>query len=208
MGKDVELIDRDTVFEGYFRIDRYRLRHRLHQGGWSAPITREVFERGHAVAVLPYDPVRDEFVLIEQFRIGAYAADDEAPWLIEIVAGIIEAGESPETVARRETKEETGLEALDLAPCADFYVSPGGTTQFNRLFCARVDSLRAEGIHGLDHEHEDIRPIVFSAAAATRLIADGRVRDATTQIALYWLQANRPRLRDAWRALDRTSTGD
>ena len=112
---DVEILDKETAFQGYFRIDRYRLRHRLFAGGWSEAITREVFERGHVVGVLPYDPIEDRVVLIEQFRIGAYAAGF-SPWLIEIVAGVIEAGEEPEEVARRETLEETGCSVTELMP--------------------------------------------------------------------------------------------
>ena len=111
MADDVEIIERATVYQGYFRVDRYRLRHSLFAGGMSAPIEREIFERGHAVAVLPYDSIRDEVVLIEQFRAGAYAAGRPA-WLLEIVAGIIEPGETRETVARRETQEEAGLRSM------------------------------------------------------------------------------------------------
>ncbi len=190
----VEVIAKETAYNGYFRIDRYRLRHALHDGGWSGPLVREVFERGHAVAVLPYDPARDRLVLIEQFRVGAFAAGDNG-WILEIVAGIIEPGESPEDVARRETIEETGLEALELAPIAEFFVSPGGATQFNRLFYARVDSEGAGGVHGLDGEDEDIRVVPISGDDITAMIETGRIRDATTLIALQWLLSSRPRLR-------------
>ncbi len=192
----VEVIAKETVFDGYFRIDRYRLRHTLHEGGWSKPLVREVFERGHAVAVLPYAPVLDRVVLIEQFRVGAYAAGDPG-WILEIVAGIIETGEDPADVARRETHEETGLDALDLMPIAEFYVSPGGTTQFNRLFCARVDATAAGGIHGLDHEGEDIRVIPIPVSELPKIISSTGIRDASTLIALQWLFANRETLRQA-----------
>ena len=124
---DVKVVERATPFQGYFRLDHYRLKHRLFEGGWSGEMSREVFERGHAVAVLPYDPDRDEVVLIEQFRPGAYAAlasewfdDGASPWLVECVAGIIDKGENPDDVARRELIEEpgvlaaTGLEAIQL----------------------------------------------------------------------------------------------
>ena len=111
MAKDVEILDKSEQYKGYFRINRYRLRHRLYAGGWSGELQRELFERGHAVGVLPYDPAADSVVLIEQFRIGALVAGME-PWLTEIVAGIIEEGEAPEEVARRETREEAGLEVI------------------------------------------------------------------------------------------------
>jgi ADP-ribose pyrophosphatase len=185
----VEVIAKETVFDGYFRIDRYRLKHELHAGGWSGELVREVFERGHAVAVLPFDPARETVVLIEQFRVGAFAHGDGG-WIMESVAGIIEPGETPEDVARRETHEETGLAVHDLVPIADFYVSPGGTSQFNNLFCAIVDADRAGGIHGLDHEGEDIRVVPVPLAEVSALIASGAIRDATTLIALQWLLAH------------------
>ena len=194
----VEVIAKETAFDGYFRIDRYRLKHQLHAGGWSGELVREVFERGHAVAVLPYDPAREIAVLIEQFRVGPFARG-ESGWLLETVAGIIEPGEAPDDVARRETREETGLKVRDLVPIADFYVSPGGTTQFNNLFCATVDAAGAGGIHGLDHEGEDIRVVPVPLADVASLIAGGGVRDATTLIALQWLLAHRETLRTASR---------
>jgi ADP-ribose pyrophosphatase len=115
---DVKIIEHATAYDGYFRIDRYRLRHRVYEGGWSREVMREVFERGHAASVLPYDPVRDAVVLIEQFRIGAYTADWK-PWIEEIVAGVIEPGETAEAVAHRETVEETGCTTTDLVKICD-----------------------------------------------------------------------------------------
>lgn len=194
---DVTLLARDPAFEGYFRIDRYRLRHRLFAGGWSGEVVREVFERGHAAALLPYDPLRDEVVLIEQFRIGAFAAGGPA-WLVEVIAGIIEAGETPEDVARREAAEEAGLEIGALEPITTFFVSPGGTTQTTALFVGRVDSATAGGIHGLDDENEDIRVTAMPFAEAMAMCADGRIHEAATLIALQWLALNRERLRSAW----------
>jgi len=122
---DFQLIEKTTSFQGYFRIERYRFRHKLFAGGWSGEISREVFERGHAVAVLPYDPERDAVLLIEQFRIGALAGGMPA-WQIEVIAGIIDEGETPEAVARREAQEEARCEILDLLPIYHYLASPGG----------------------------------------------------------------------------------
>jgi len=195
--KDVETVERRTVYDGYFRIDRYRLRHRLHAGGWSGEMTREVFERGHAVGVLPYDPVRDEVVLLEQFRVGALAAG-WTPWLIEIVAGIVEEGETAEDVARREAMEEAGCQVAELVHLHDYLVSPGGTSESVTLFAGRVDSAGAGGIHGLDHEHEDIRVFTLPADEALDLLARGSIRNALAVIALQWLALNRNELRKKW----------
>jgi len=198
---DVELLARDPAFESYFHIGRYRLRHRLFAGSWSGEgvcVVREVFERGHAAALLPYDPLRDKVVLIEQFRIGAYAAR-EPTWLTEVVAGIIEDGETPADVARRETAEEAGLEIAALESIATFFVSPGGTAQATALFVDRVNSGIAGGIHGPDHKNEDIRVTAMSFDEAMAICAEGRIREAATVIALQWLALNREKLRAMWR---------
>src|SRR5437763_107866 len=124
----IEIVSRRLAYKGYFRIDEYVIRHGNFAGGLTPPLKREVFERGHAAAVLPYDPARDLFVLCQQFRVGAYCAGAE-PWQIECVAGIIEDGESPEDVARRETEEECGCVAMDLIPMQRYLVSPGGASE-------------------------------------------------------------------------------
>lgn len=195
---DVEILEKTTPFKGYFRIDRYRLRHRLFAGGWSGEMTREIFERGHAVGLLPYDPVRDELVLIEQFRPGAYASPGFRPWLVEIVAGIIEPDEAPEDVARREALEEAGCELRALRPIFDYVASPGGTTHSVKLYLGRVDSAKAQGIHGLADEHEDIRVLVVPFADWPALQRDGRIADACSLLALQWLALNRDAVRAAW----------
>jgi len=195
--RNVDLIDRTTVFQGYFRIDQYKLRHETFAGGMSEEIVREIFERGHAAATLPYDPIRDEIVLLEQFRVGALAAGHD-PWLIEVVAGIIEDGETAEDVARRETQEEAGLDVIDLERAASILVSPGGTSETLELYCARVDSTDAGGVFGLDDEVEDIRTFVLPGTEVEALLASGQVKNAAALIALQWFVLNRDRLRTLW----------
>jgi ADP-ribose pyrophosphatase len=197
MTKDVEILDKSEQYKGYFRINRYRLRHRLYAGGWSGEVQRELFERGHATGVLPYDPVADSIVLIEQFRIGALVAGMD-PWLTEVVAGIIEEGEAPEEVARRETREEAGMELMDLMPICRYLVSPGGSSESVILYCGRVDSRGAGGIHGLAAEHEDIKVDVVPYAEAIRRLEDGHFTNAISIIALQWLALHRDRVRAAW----------
>ncbi len=194
---DVDIIAREAGYDGYFRIDRYRLRHRLFAGGWGQELQRELFERGHVVGVLPYDPVRDEIVLIEQFRIGAYSAG-MGPWISEIVAGVIDAGQEPDDVARRETLEETGLEIADLMPICRYLSSPGGTSETVRLYCARVDASGADGIHGHADEGEDIRVYTLPFAEMRARMAGAEYDNALTIIALQWLVLNREDLRRRW----------
>ncbi|HEX9771438.1 MAG TPA: NUDIX domain-containing protein [Kiloniellales bacterium] len=195
--KRVEVLKKKTPYKGYFQMDVYHLRHCKYDGGWTAPMSRELFERGHAAAVLLYDPDRDCVVLIEQFRIGAYAAGVE-PWLTEVVAGIIAAGENPEEVVRREAVEEAGCEIQDLVPIGTFLMTPGASSETLAMYCGRVDSKGVGGVHGLDHECEDIRCFVVPAEEALPLVMACPCPNANTVIALQWLMLNRAELKRRW----------
>lgn len=195
--RDVEIIEKFSPYRGYFRLDRYSLRHRMHDGGWTKPLMREVFEHGHTVAVLPYDPLTDAVVLIEQFRIGAYAAG-LAPWLTEVVAGTIEAGENPEGVARREVLEEAGCEVSELEHIGTILLNPGAISETTAMYCGRVDSQGVGGVHGLSHEGEDILVSVVPADEAIARVADGQIANGYGVIPLQWLALNRERLRKKW----------
>jgi ADP-ribose pyrophosphatase len=192
------ILAHDIAWQGFFRIDRFRLQHEQFAGGWGEPLTRELFERGHAAAILPYDPRLDAVVMIEQFRIGALQVPG-GPWLMEIVAGIIEDGEQPEEVVRRETVEEAGLTIGRCEAVCDYLVSPGGTSERIALFCGEVDASAAGGIHGLVEEGEDIRVSRVAFADAVALLGSGRLNSASVIIAMQWLMLNRERLRARWR---------
>ncbi len=187
----------DTAFQGFFRIQRYRFRHTLFAGGWSAEIVRELFERGHAAAVMPYDPWLDRVVVIEQFRVGALHLD-RGPWLKEFVAGMIEPGETTEGVVIREAEEEAGCRIDRLESICDYLVSPGGTSEMISLYCGRTDSSHLGGLHGLDEEDEDIRASVVTADEAFEMLEAGEFMAATPIIGLQWLQRHRDRLRREW----------
>ena len=193
----VEILDKECSYRGFFRMEKYRLRHTLFRGGMSEPIERELFERGHAAAVLLYDPWRDEVVVLEQFRIGALAAPGGA-WLLEIVAGIIEDGEEAEEVVRREAVEEAGATISELVFICDYLVSPGGTSERISLYCGRVDSSHLGGIHGLADEHEDIRVTTVGFETTWQWLQQGVINSASPIIALQWLAMNRPTLRERW----------
>jgi len=194
----IDIIEKHTVFQGYFRIDSYTLRHGLFEGGWSGTMKREVFERGHAAALLPYDPVRREFVMCEQFRVGAYAAG-MAPWQLEVVAGIIEDGELPDAVVRRETEEESGRTVFDLWPVQRYLASPGGTSETVYLYLGRISSEGAGGIFGLPGENENIRVKVIAEGELRRMTDAGELTNAATLIVAQWFFLNRDRIRAAWK---------
>lgn len=191
-------VERRTAFKGYFQIGEYRFRHTLFNGGVGPEVKREVFERGHAATVLPYDPARDAVVLIRQFRPGAHIAGRHA-WIWEIVAGIIEEGETADDVARREAREEADLDILELMPMHSYLSSPGGTSESVTQFLGRVDSSKAGGVFGLADEGEDILVRVFPLDEARAMLERGEIASASGMIAMQWLLLNRDKVRTAWR---------
>ena len=200
MSDALEILDRKTVYRGFFRVDLYHLRHRLFDGGWSPTLSREVFDRGRTVGVLLYDPAQDTVVLVEQFRLPAHLAGFPA-WQLEIVAGIVDHdGETEAAVAHREAQEEAGLAIIgDLIPVHRYMPSPGGSSERIDLFCGRVDARNAGGIHGLAAEHEDIRVVAKTYREAMKLLRSDRIANGPTVLALQWLAANRAKLRRRWR---------
>lgn len=195
---DIEIIARETLYSGFFSLDLYRFRHRLFNGEMSGEVRREIFERGHAAVLLPFDPVRDEVVLVEQIRIAAYDSS-ESPWLLELVAGMIEEGESVEQVARREAVEEAGLNVGRVKKFMSYLASPGGTSERLSLMVGEVDATTAEGIHGLADENEDIRVHVVSREQAYQWVEEGKIDNAASVIALQWLQLHYQELINEWK---------
>ncbi|QAV22543.1 ADP-ribose diphosphatase [Proteus hauseri] len=194
---DVKLLSKRDLYKGFFRLTEYRFKHRLFEGGWSEEVKREVFERGHAGVLLPYDPQRDEVVLIEQIRIPAYETS-ETPWLLEVIAGMVEKGESPEDVVRREAQEEAGVDVARCEPIISYLSSPGGTSERMHVYVGEVDATTAKGIHGLACENEDIRVHVVSREQAYQWVEDGTIDNAASVIALQWLQLHHVVLRKRW----------
>ena len=195
--KNFEIISKHNLYQGFFCITQYTLKHRLFLGGWSQILKRELFTRGQVTGVLPFDPITEQVVLIEQFRPGLLQHD--SPWLLEIVAGILEPEETIVRVAERETKEETGLTISELIPLYDYWVSPGGSTEYVSMFLGRVDATQAGGIHGAIDEGEDIRVITMSTQEAFIALAEKRIQNAITIIGLQWLQLHYQQIMAQWR---------
>lgn len=183
---DVEIVEKNRKYEGFFAIDEYQVKHRLYNGDYSRTFKREIFERGNASAILLYDPKLDKVVLVEQFRIGALVANMN-PWLLEIVAGINEEHESIEEVVKREAYEEAGVKVDQVKYIFDYLVSPGGTSEVISLFVGLVDSTTAKGVHGLKDENEDIKVYTYDFNEALELANTGKILNATTLIAIFYL---------------------
>jgi len=197
MKQQFEIVKQETVYNGFFKLEKYQLKHQLFQGGWSKTLERELFRRNDCVGVLLYDPKRDEVVLLEQFRVGAILHNDSA-WLLEIVAGGIESGETPEEVAYREAQEEAGCEIEELMLIQEFYTSPGGSSELLTLYCGKVDSSNIGGIHGLKEEDEDILVSTINSEKLFELLADGQIKSAIPIIAIQWLALNKNKLKEKW----------
>lgn len=184
-----ELLENESLYSGFFQLNRYTFRNQLFAGGWSETFQREIFERGHAAAVLLLDPQKDVVVLVEQFRPGATDSESN-PWLLELVAGMIEQGEQPQNVARRESVEEAGCEINRLAKICEYLVSPGGTTERIWLYIGEIDSALVSEYGGLADEHEDIKIHKLSVEDAFRRLDKGQINNAMTLIGLQWLKLN------------------
>jgi len=191
------VIRKQLLYQGFFKLLRFELTHDLFDGGESVPLSRELLDRGQAAAVLPYDPVRDEVVLIEQFRIGA-GDDPSGPWVIEIIAGLQEPGESAEALIHREAKEEAGCQISNLIPIHRYYSSPGSSNEQIQIYFARTEAAGLGGIHGVDEEGEDIRVHVISSDTAFDWLDQGRIDSALPIIALQWFRLNRDNIRKRW----------
>jgi ADP-ribose pyrophosphatase len=201
----VEVESRETLLSGFLRVDRLRLRHSLFAGGSSETMTRELLLRPRAVGVLLFDPNLDQVVLVRQIRIGMLD-EGQDPWLLELVAGMVEPGEQPIEVAARESVEEADLAPRGLVKISEYYNSPGISNERITLFCGRVDASTAGGVFGLDDEHEDIEVVVLDVEEAVRLVETGKIHNAMSIIALQWLQIHRRQLEASWSAEAETDT--
>lgn len=181
---------------GFFGLDVHRLRHRRFDGGMSPWLAREVFVVGDAVTVLPYDPLRDRVLLIEQMRMGPLGRGDPLPWQLEAIAGRIDPGETPEEAARREAVEEAGLVLGALEKVAEYYPTPGAVTEYLYSYVAMADLPDGvAGVFGAAEEAEDIKGHLLSFDRLVEVMAAGEIGNAPLLLTVLWLQRERRRLR-------------
>ena len=197
MDGKIEILGQEWLSQGFMKLAKYTVQHERFDGSMIGPFTREIVVRTTAVGVLPYDPIADKFLLIEQFRLAAHLGGMPG-WQREVIAGIADRDESPEELARREAIEEANCKVTDLVEMTRFLPSPGMTNEVLILYCGRMDSSQSTGVHGLATEHEDIRSTLFDAKEIPALLAHGTTGNGPLMIALHWMQANRERLRKLW----------
>ena len=193
-----KIVKQETLFQGFFSVERYHIEHQRFDGSWSNRFTREVFHRArHVSGAILFDPLQDKVVLIEQFRPGPLRLGDN-PWMTEIVMGMVDEHETAEQAVRREAKEESGCDITSLQHIAAYYSSPGGTSEHISLFVGRVQAPADGGICGLKEENEDIRVRVLDAANCIGMLYANKIRDAQTLIALQWFAMHHTELRSQW----------
>ncbi|MCV2880954.1 NUDIX domain-containing protein [Actibacterium sp. XHP0104] len=193
---DVEVIAQDQPYAGFFSIEDYTLRHIRFDGRMSSPIRRTAFLSTDVVTVLPYDPVRDRVLLVEQFRMGPFARGDRQCWSLEAIAGRCEPGEPPEITARREAEEEAGLTLARLIKVGRYYPTPGAKTEYVHAYLGLADLPDdITGIAGLDAEGEDIRSHLVAYDAVAALLESGEIENAPLILSLHWLSQQRESLR-------------
>lgn len=189
--QDIEILKEECLYKGFFELKKIQFKHKLFAGGYSGVVTRELLYKGAASAVIAYDPIKDTVILVEQVRIGAYQPEsNQSPWLLELIAGMVEEGEQPAEVALRESEEEAGVKVTDLQHCLSVWDSPGGVVEKIHLFVGKVDSSQAMGIHGLAEENEDIRVHVVSRETAYQWVCEGKINNSIAVMGLQWLQLN------------------
>ena len=197
--KDIEILKNETIYQGFFKLNKVQFKHNLFEGGWSGTATRELLVKGAASAMVAYDPVLDNVVLVEQVRIGAYdPKSTQSPWLLELIAGMVEEGETPESVALRESEEEAGAKISHMQHCLSVWDSPGGVLERIHVFVGKVDSTTVGGLHGLAEENEDIRVHVVSRETAYQWLCEGKIDNGIAVIGLQWLELNYRKLKEQW----------
>ncbi len=184
----VEIKSNNYIHKGFYHIQECILRHKCFSGEWSPWLKREQIKSRDAAAVLLVDSQEHQLVLVEQFRVGVLNRQPENPWLLEVVAGLLEENEAPQETMVREAQEEAGCKVQDWMIIGEFYNSPGGFAEKTTLFCGLVQAKGVSGIHGVGTEHEDIRVHVLDIAATLSAFKAGTLlTSSSTVIALQWL---------------------
>lgn len=184
---DVSIESRENLFRGFIQVEKVTIKHRLfNKSNYSSSIHRELIHRPEAAGVLLYDNQQRRFALIEQFRIGALN-DTVSPWQLEVIAGVLDGDETPETCIRRESLEEAGCEVHDLQHLFTFYPSAGACSEIFHLYVANVELPTSGGVFGMPDEGEDIQLHLFDYSDAPLLLKNGRLKNAPVIMALQWL---------------------
>ena len=180
-----QIINKKDLYSGFFKLKKLEFIHQKHDGSWTDKVDREIFSGAHVSILIPYDAVRKEIVLIQQFRAGVISRYDD-DYLYEIVAGIIDKNELPEETAIRECDEETGCKVNKITPIQSYFPSPGASESYYHLFLGEVDSFEGERIMGLKSENENILVKSYKVEQVRNMLKNKEIKNGLTLIALQW----------------------
>jgi len=180
-----KIINKKNLYSGFFGLNKYKFIHEKHNGDWTDTVEREIFSGAHVSSLLPYDPVKEEIILIQQFRAGILSRYDE-DYLYEIVAGIIDGDEKPQETAKRECFEETGCKVKKIIPIQAYFPAPGSSESYYHLFLGEINSFDGERIKGLESENEDILVKSFKINDVRNMLKKKKIKNGLTLIAIQW----------------------
>ncbi len=180
-----KIINKKNLYSGFFNVNKYQFIHKKHNGDWSGTVEREIFSGAHVSTLLPYDPIKKEIILIQQFRAGVLSRYDK-DYLYEIVAGIIDKGEKPEETAMRECFEETGCEVKKILPIQTYFPAPGSSESYYHLYLGEINSFNGNRITGLESENEDILVKSYKVNDVRNMLKKKKIMNGLTLIALQW----------------------
>ena len=180
-----KIINKKNLYSGFFSLNKYEFIHEKHNGEWTSVVEREVFSGAHVSTLLPYDPIKKEIILIQQFRAGVLSRYDEN-YLLEIVAGIVDEGENPEQTAIRECFEETGCEVKQIHPVQSYFPAPGSSESYYHLYLGEIQACDGERIKGLEKENEDILVKSFKIDEVRQMLKEKKIMNGLTLVALQW----------------------
>ena len=189
MSSKFKILNKKNIHNGFFKMNEITLKYKKYDGSWSNEIKRELFGGAQVSAVLPYDPENKKIVLIQQFRPGTISRDSNN-YLDEIVAGIIDPGESPKDTAIRECIEETGCKVKNLRSIQGYFPAPGSSESFYHLFLAEVIAPDKEAVRGLENENEDILVKSYTFEQVKEKMEKNEILNGLTLIALQWFFLN------------------
>ena len=184
-----KIINKKNIYKGFFQMYEYDLIHQKHDGNWSSEIKREIFGGAHVASLLPFDPIKKEILLIQQFRVGIVSRHDE-DLLYEIVAGMVDKNEQPDQTSIRECLEETGCKVKKLIHIQDYFPAPGSSESFYHLYLGEIDSFQGSRIRGLENENEDIKVTSFKVHEVKQMLDNKIIKNGLTLIALQWFFLN------------------
>jgi len=184
-----KIINKKNIYKGFFEMYEYDLIHQKHDGNWSDEIKREIFGGAHVASLLPFDPIKKEILLIQQFRVGIISRHKDS-LLYEIVAGIVDKNEEPDHASIRECYEETGCMVKKLVHIQDYFPAPGSSESFYHLYLGEIDSFKGSRIRGLENENEDIMVTSFKVDEVKQMLDKKMIKNGLTLIALQWFFLN------------------